>query len=139
MKQTLNKKDRLKSHSKIRELFDHGGKLKQHPITLFYLIDEGKDEDGTSMKMGVAVGTKHFKKAVQRNLLKRRIREAYRLQRAALRETIAASPYNISLFFVYADYTVLDYNTIGPSVKILLDKCQVKITQKTNELKAKND
>jgi len=133
MKQTLNKKDRLKSYSKIRELFDHGMKLKQHPITLFYLLEEGKSHDGASIKMGVAVGTKHFKKAVQRNLLKRRIKEAYRIQKADLQEVIVASTFNVSLFFVYADYIPSDYTIISRSVKKLLDKCKDIVIQQVNK------
>jgi ribonuclease P protein component len=139
MKQTLNKKDRLKSYSKIRELFDHGVKLRQHPLTLFYLLEEGKATDGVSMKMGVAVGARHFKKAVQRNLLKRRIKEAYRLQRSGLQEFITTLPFNLSLFFVYADHSILEYEAISNSVKLLLEKCQASIMIKSNELNRKND
>ena len=133
MKQTLNKKDRLKSYSKIRALFEHGVKLKHHPITLFYLIEEGKAVDGSSIKMGVAVGAKYFKKAVQRNLLKRRIKEAYRIQKAELQEAIVLSPFNMSLFFVYADNAVADYAIISSSVSKLLDKCKKLVIQQVNK------
>ena len=133
MKQTLNKKDRLKSYSKIRELFDHGVKLRQHPLTLIYLLEEGKHTDGVSMKMGVAVGAKHFKKAVQRNLLKRRIKEAYRIQNADLKESILPTSFNMSLFFIYADHAVSDYAQISSSVKKLLDKCKEIVIQQANK------
>lgn len=133
MKQTLNKKDRLKSYSKIRELFDHGVKLRQHPLTLIYLLEEGKPTDGVSMKMGVAVGAKHFKKAVQRNLLKRRIKEAYRIQNADLKESILPTSFNMSLFFIYADHAVSDYAQISSSVKKLLDKCKEIVIQQANK------
>jgi ribonuclease P protein component len=133
MKQTLNKKDRLKSYSKIRELFDHGVKLRLHPLTLIYLFEEGKAADGVSMKMGVAVGAKHFKKAVQRNLLKRRIKEAYRIQNADLKESILPTSFNMSLFFIYADHAVSDYALISSSVKKLLDKCKEIVIQQANK------
>jgi ribonuclease P protein component len=133
MNQTLNKKDRLKSYSKIRELFDHGVKLRQHPLTLIYLLEEGKAADGASMKMGVAVGAKHFKKAVQRNLLKRRIKEAYRIQNADLKESILPTSFNMSLFFIYADHVVSDYALISSSVKKLLDKCKEIVIQQANK------
>lgn len=139
MKQTLNKKDRLKSYSKIRELFDHGVKLKQHPVTLFYLLEQGKAEDGSSLKMGVAVGARYFKKAVQRNLLKRRIKEAYRIQKMNLKEVVESSQLNMSLFFVYTDYAAADYVIISNAVKKLVDKCQEIASQKCDELNKKND
>ena len=139
MKQTLNKKDRLKSYSKIRELFDHGVKLKQHPVTLFYLLEEGKADDGSSIKMGVAVGARYFKKAVQRNLLKRRIKEAYRIQKINLKDILESSQLNMSLFFVYTDYAAADYSIISNAIKKLLDKCQELVSLQCDELKKKND
>jgi ribonuclease P protein component len=137
MKLSLNKKDRLKSYSKIRELFNNGMKFRHHPIGLFYQIEEGKFEDGVSMKMGVTVGSKHFKKAVQRNLLKRRIRESYRLQRTELWKYLSNSPLKLSLFFVYTEQTEVGYDKISSSMKILLDKCLEVAIQKVESTKEK--
>ena len=64
------------------------------------------------LQMGVSVGARYFKKAVQRNLLKRRIREAYRKQKHALEELLQVSPYRMDLFLVYAEKTETDYATI---------------------------
>ena len=66
MRHTLNKKDRLKSYTKIRMLFEGGERLKQFPLKVFYLFEEKAsfNDEVSSLQMGVAVGTKNFKRKV---------------------------------------------------------------------------
>lgn len=74
--------------------------------------------------MGVAVGSRNFKRAVDRNLLKRRIREAYRLQKNELRASLLASGTVLEVFFVYGDNQIADYATISNVTKKILEKLQ---------------
>ena len=74
--------------------------------------------------MGVAVGSRNFKKAVDRNLLKRRIREAYRLQKNELRAVLLESQTVLEVFFVYGDNQIADYATISNAMKKILEKLQ---------------
>jgi ribonuclease P protein component len=132
---TLNKFERLKGHTDIRTLFDKGEKIKVFPLTVFYLLDIRKDSAkiGVPLKMGVAVGTRNFKKAVDRNLLKRRVREAYRLQKEELKQRLLASPFDLNLFFVYADNQINEYATISSAIKKMLDKLRDLLDQKMKD------
>jgi ribonuclease P protein component len=134
-KHTLNKSDRLKSYTKIRALFNAGEKLKQFPLTVFYLFGEEKAEEKKegSLQMGVAVGSRNFKKAVDRNLLKRRIREAYRLQKNELRAVLLESQTVLEVFFVYGDNQIADYATISNAMKKILEKLQDIHAKKINQ------
>ena len=125
-KHTLNKSDRLKSYTKIRALFNGGEKLKQFPLTVFYLFGEEKSAEKKegSLQMGVAVGSRNFKKAVDRNLLKRRIREAYRLQKNELKAALLETGAVLEVFFVYGDNQIADYATISTATKKILEKLQ---------------
>ena len=130
MSHTLNKKDRLKSYTKIRMLFETGERLKQFPLKVYYLFEDKalSKEAVNSLQMGVAVGTKHFKRAVDRNLLKRRIREAYRLQNGELKLQLNESPFTLNVFFVYGDNVVTDYGTISLAInKILISLLKIHV------------
>jgi ribonuclease P protein component len=78
MRRTFTYQDRLKSRKAIALVFDTGGQLFQYPIKVFYLITA--DQPAT-VQMSVSVPKKKFKKATDRNLIKRRMREAFRLNR----------------------------------------------------------
>jgi len=67
----------------------------------------------------VSVPKKHFKRAVKRNLLKRRIREAWRLQKDTLMDG-PGSRYDI--LFTFVDNEVADYKTIRAAVAAILSE-----------------
>lgn len=78
MRRTFTYQDRLKSRKAIAQVFETGGQLFQYPIKVFYLITA--DQPAT-VQMSVSVPKKKFKKATDRNQIKRRMREAFRLNR----------------------------------------------------------
>jgi ribonuclease P protein component len=157
-RQTLSKNERLKSYKRIRILFAQGQKFKVFPLVVYFLLRveevgtasekhavedlnlsverSGDDErllnvDGI-LQMGVSVGKRHFKRAVDRNLLKRRIREAYRKQKHELKEILTASGISMDIFFVYSNARISDYAEIESAMQqglvLLLDK--VKTSKK---------
>lgn len=125
-RQSLSKSERLKSYKRIRILFAQGQKFKVFPLVVYFLLRdqesrgrlrevnpvEGVEVVEDFLQMGVSVGKRHFKRAVDRNLLKRRIREAYRKQKLALKETLMASGISMDIFFVYSNARISDYAEI---------------------------
>ena len=79
MKQTYSGKEKLKSKKLIEQMFDEGDSVLAYPLRLVYL--ETSFDDGSQFKTGVSVSKRHFKKAVDRNHIKRLLREAYRLHK----------------------------------------------------------
>ena len=138
-RQSLSTSERLKSHRKIRLLFAEGKKFKHFPLVVYYVlrrVEEVEEDSGTLreiegvLQMGVSVGTRHFKRAVDRNLLKRRIREAYRKQKQALKELLLASGYSMDVFFVYANARISDYAEIETAMTSALSILGTKIATK---------
>ena len=131
---TLNKSERLKSYIRIRELFTRGRKIWQFPLILFYSIEKKHDDQqGEPLKMGVSVSTRSFKKAVDRNLVKRRIREAYRTQNGDLKLTVGSSDFTLDVFFVFTDHKLPDYQMLTASIHTLLTKLNQYFIERTNE------
>ena len=74
-----SKKDKLKSKKLIEELFLKGKAVTVFPLRLVYL--KTSFTDGSVIKAGVSVSKKLHKNAVDRNKIKRLVREAYRLNK----------------------------------------------------------
>ena len=81
MVSSYSNKEKLKSKKIIEQLFAEGRSISNFPLRLIYL--ETHFEDDSKIKTGVSVSKKKFKKAVDRNRIKRLLREAYRLEKQA--------------------------------------------------------
>ncbi len=73
------KEEKLISRKQIRYLFSEGKRFYKYPINILYCNSERKLERGVQVLIGAS--KKRFKKASQRNRIKRLLREAYRLER----------------------------------------------------------
>ena len=75
----LGKRDRLKSRREIDTLFEKGKHFSVFPLRVIYRLEPAPNLP--TLQAGVTASKRHFKKAVDRNLIKRRIREGYRLNK----------------------------------------------------------
>lgn len=73
----IARQDRLKSSLVIQELFQEGATLKAYPLVLRHRAAKS----GQGLQVAVAVPRRKIKKAVQRNRIKRQLREAFRANR----------------------------------------------------------
>ncbi|HEX8332587.1 MAG TPA: ribonuclease P protein component [Segetibacter sp.] len=96
---TFNKQERLKSHKLIEHLFTKGKSYTVFPIKAIYQFT-GLNA-GVNLQAGVAVSKKNFKKAVDRNRIKRLLREAYRLQKNELQNQLESKNKQLAIFFIY--------------------------------------
>jgi len=95
---TLGKEERLKSRKQTELLFSGGKKFTILPFRVHYSLS--KDEKG-GIQFGTGAGKRNFKKAVDRNRIKRLMREAYRLQKIPLQELVAVHHQQLTVFFIY--------------------------------------
>ena len=124
------RKESLKSRKKIEELFLSGQRFVQFPVRVTYRFTPAGDE--TMVQVGVTAAKKNFKKAVDRNRIKRLLREAYRLQKSGLLDTMKQRGLSGELFFMYTDKTIAPFDTIREAVNKSLTRLQ-KAANTTNE------
>jgi ribonuclease P protein component len=122
---TLGRSERLKSERVIRELFDTGSNLTVYPFRLIY--QRRTPSDNFSVKIGFSVPRKNFKRAVDRNRLKRRMREAYRLNKHFLIKKTAENFACPEIMLIYQGHKAENFNKICDSIKELLNKLSYKI------------
>ncbi|UAY53746.1 ribonuclease P protein component [Ferruginibacter albus] len=123
MRYTLNKNERLKSRKKIEHLFKTGKSINAFPVRMLYVLSTNETSDNTLLA-GFSASTKNFKKAVDRNRIKRLLREAYRLQKTELEKQLKSSNKNISLFFIYSGTELPEYKLIYEKVQTLIKRLQ---------------
>lgn len=121
---TLGKNERLKSRKQIDQLFSEGKKFSVTPFRIFYIaqILPEKDPQTKAIQFGVAVSTKNFKRAVDRNRIKRLTREAWRLQKNELAEELKITGKQLNIFFVYNSKELPDFNSVKDKVALALKK-----------------
>ncbi len=118
-KLTLGKNERLKSRKLIEQLFSVGNKFGVAPLRIFYLY---KEEKKMMLQFGVGVSSRNFKKSVDRNRIKRMMREAYRLQKPTLQNQLKEKCSELNLFVIYTGKEVPAYTEVHSKMKKVLDK-----------------
>ena len=114
MSHTFTKSERLCSFNEINSLVKDGTALFLYPFRAVYQAKEG-----STNCILVSVPKKNFKRAVHRNLLKRRIRESYRINKELL---VTAENQCVNVMFVYVGKDVLEYRYIETKLKDVLGK-----------------
>jgi ribonuclease P protein component len=99
---TLKKEERIRNVKQIEYLFSHGQSFVSYPLRVVFVEQEGVTPSQVSIF--VSVPKKKLKSAVDRNRIKRLIREAYRLNEEGLKQKKHFGPYfsDCHLFFIYS-------------------------------------
>jgi ribonuclease P protein component len=105
----FGKEERLSKKKIIEELFAKGSSRQAFPLKIIFI--RHPDNGQTLHQVLITVPVKNFKKAVDRNTLKRRIREGYRLNKALL----PASP-TLCIAYIYIAKEILPSATIHKSI-----------------------
>ena len=121
MDAALPKSERLCGLKAVGELFQTGKSASAGCLRCKYLLRE----DGEASRIVVSVPKRSFKRAVKRNLLKRRIRESYRRQKALL------GP-GVDILFIYTAAEVLPYEVVYADMATLLHTVSVRGMQIVN-------
>lgn len=126
----LPKTERLKSRKQIDSLFAGGKGFSVFPIRVTYLF---LNEEESGVKMGVTVSKRNFKKATDRNRVKRLLREAYRLQKEDLQAAMQANAKSAAVFFIYTGKVIAPFAEMKAAMAKCLKKLSVIAKRENNQ------
>ena len=117
---TFPKATHLCGEKRIARLFVEGKAFMAYPLRVVYIFSELDEKSPVSVM--VSVPKKRFKRAVKRNLLKRRMREAYRLNNQVLLDAAALYGLQLHVAFNYISNDVLEFTDIEKKMKQAIQK-----------------
>lgn len=116
----LKKEDKLKSRKAIDELFKTGKSFSNFPVKVIWL----PANKAGILQACMGVSSRNFKKAVDRNRIKRLMREAWRLQKNSLHNHLEQNNTKMSVFLLYVGKDLpsyeLVYAKVGSAIKRLI-------------------
>lgn len=121
LKNTFGKEERLKSRKEIDFLFKEGKVFREGPLKVKFFYFKG-DESAFPVKMGVTVPAKVHPRAVDRNLIKRLVREAYRRNKKELLQQVSSSGLNLHFMVIYSKGKIPGYAEIEDKIILILNR-----------------
>lgn len=118
------KEERLCWNRYLDRLFAEGKSFVAYPFRVVFLSVE--EETLPPVSLVISVPKKRLKLAVQRNRVKRQVREAYRLRKHILSEPLAEANKHLLIGFVYVDVSLHPSTDIGNA----MDKTLRKLSEK---------
>jgi len=111
-----SKKNKLKNTKLINRLFSEGKSVAVFPLRMVFIKLE---QDNATNRVGVSVSKKNFRKAVDRNRIKRLLREAYRLNQNQIFNN-SSSAY--ALMILYLGKDMANFSSVEKKMRQLFDK-----------------
>ena len=115
---TLCKGERLCGERVISNLFEHGSSFFLSPFKVFWM--KIPETGNFPSRFAVSVPKRRLKRAVKRNLIKRRIREAYRINKQILNAAVASG--QVHLIVIYTSDDLLPYANLDIAIKKILQR-----------------
>lgn len=109
-------------------MFSKGKSISVFPVKVLYDFVEDAENP---LQAGVTVSSRKFKKAVQRNRVKRVLREAYRLQKMPLKIALKEQQKSLVLFFIYIGKELPAFVEVHEKMQVILQK----LADNVNKLK----
>ncbi len=129
MDNSFKKSERLNSKKGISILFEKGKSLFSHPYRAVWIKTE-EIQDEVPVQIMISVSKRNFKKAVDRNKIKRYMREAYRIQKSIIWDAQQDKQYQLQFGLMYIDKEIRDFDFHQKAMERVLKKLSKEISNK---------
>ncbi|HTB06718.1 MAG TPA: ribonuclease P protein component [Bacteroidia bacterium] len=116
---TLRKTERLYEKKAIDNLFEDSKQVNMPPLRLLWKMEEKTGASET--RAAFSVPKRNFKRAVDRNLLKRRMREAHRKHKSLLNDVIKGNK-QCNMMYIYMSRSIASYEEIESKLVLTLQR-----------------
>lgn len=130
MEYKLPKSERLHAEKSIKELFEKGSSFFLYPFKVMFWVGEGLEESPNQVLFSVS--KKKIKKATGRNYIKRRLKEAYRLNKSILPSS------GLLLGLVFVGEAKMSFGELEPKMKQVLQKLPNELSKNLGKHDSKN-
>jgi len=120
---TFRKAERLKSRKLIAALFKEGNSFVTYPLRVVW-VKAPLPTNEFPIQFTLSVPRRRFRKASQRNVLRRRIRNAYRLHKHQLYQTLEGRDEQFAMMFLYVGKEPLPYSSIEKAAQKAMKRLQ---------------
>ncbi|TSJ39600.1 ribonuclease P protein component [Mucilaginibacter corticis] len=124
---TFKKEERLCNKKLIEKLFHNGSSFLCYPFKASWLLMPGEQQ--VPAQIVFSVSKKRFKRAVDRNVIKRRMREAYRLNKKQLYDLLFATDKRIVFSIGYIGKEIAPYELIEKKMLKLLTQLNAELAK----------
>lgn len=124
---SFSKSERLCNKNITASLFKAGQSFFVHPCNVIWLISELPVN--TPVQLLISVSKSRFPRAVDRNKIKRLIREAYRLHKGDLYNHLITSNKQMALALIYTSKKITTFNEIEKKITVALSMLTEKISE----------
>jgi ribonuclease P protein component len=117
---SYGRKEKLKGRKLYEHVFSQGKSFTVFPIKIFYLQPDVLLD--FPVKVGIGVSARNFKKAVERNRIRRLVREAYRTEKLLLHKYLKEHNRQVIVFLLYTDKTLPDLTTLKMKIPLIFEQ-----------------